>query len=102
MNCKVEETKNANEVKLEITVEAEKFDEAIKKVYFKSAKYFNIPGFRKGRAPMNIVEKHYGSEIFYEDTFIPGHWNTPCKIPSQRRSLPASSNQYSLSIGRIS
>ena len=69
MKCKVEKTKNANEVKLEITVEAEKFDNAIKKVYFKSAKYFNIPGFRKGKAPMNIVEKYYGKEIFYEDAF---------------------------------
>ena len=69
MKCKVEETKNANEVKLEITVEAEKFEEAIKKVYFKSAKYFNIPGFRKGKAPMQIVEKYYGKEIFFEDAF---------------------------------
>ncbi len=69
MNCKVEKTKNANEVKLEITIEASKFDEAIKKVYFKSAKYFNIPGFRKGKAPMQIVEKYYGKEIFYEDAF---------------------------------
>ena len=69
MNCKVEKTENANEVKLELTVEAAKFDEAIKKVYFKSAKYFNIPGFRKGKAPMNIVEKYYGKEIFYEDAF---------------------------------
>ena len=41
MECKVEKTKNANEVKLNVTIEAEKFDEAIKKVYFKSAKYFN-------------------------------------------------------------
>ena len=69
MNCKVEKTKNANEVKLELTIEASKFDEAIKKVYFKSAKYFNIPGFRKGKAPMQIVEKYYGKEIFYEDAF---------------------------------
>ena len=69
MNCKVEKTKNANEVKLEITVEAAKFEEAMKKVYFKSAKYFNIPGFRKGKAPMQIVEKYYGKEIFYEDAF---------------------------------
>ncbi len=69
MNCKVEKTKNANEVKFEITVEASKFDEAIKKVYFKSAKYFNIPGFRKGKAPLNVVEKYYGKEIFYEDAF---------------------------------
>lgn len=69
MKCKVEKTKNANEVKLELTIEAQKFDEAIKKVYFQSAKYFNIPGFRKGKAPMNIVEKYYGKEIFYEDAF---------------------------------
>ncbi len=69
MNCKLEKTKNANEVKFEITVEAEKFEEAMKKVYFKSAKYFNIPGFRKGKAPMQIVEKYYGPEIFYEDAF---------------------------------
>ena len=69
MKCKVEKTKNANEVKLELTIEAQKFDEAIKKVYFQSAKYFNIPGFRKGKAPMSIVEKYYGKEIFYEDAF---------------------------------
>mgnify|MGYP004455283237 FL=1 len=69
MECKVEKTKNANEVKLDMTIEANKFDEAIKKVYFKSAKYFNIPGFRKGKAPINIVEKYYGQEIFYEDAF---------------------------------
>ena len=69
MNCKVEKTENANEVKLEITVEAEKFENAMKKVYFQNAKYFNIPGFRKGKAPMNIVEKYYGPEIFYEDAF---------------------------------
>ena len=49
MECKVEKTQNANEVKLEIKIEADKFSEAIKKVYFKSAKYFNIPGFRKGK-----------------------------------------------------
>ena len=69
MKCKVEKTENANEVKLELTIEASKFDDAIKKVYFKSAKYFNIPGFRKGKAPINIVEKYYGKEIFYEDAF---------------------------------
>ena len=69
MNCKVEKTNNINEVKLEITIEAEKFNNAIKKVYFQNAKYFNIPGFRKGKAPQNIVEKYYGKEIFYEDAF---------------------------------
>ena len=69
MNCKLEKTEKANEVKLEITIEAEKFENAMKKVYFQNAKYFNIPGFRKGKAPMNIVEKYYGAQIFYEDAF---------------------------------
>ena len=69
MSVKVENTDNKNEVKLCFEVEAEKFETAMKKVYSKTAKYFTIPGFRKGKAPMNIVEKHYGSEIFYEDTF---------------------------------
>ena len=69
MSVKVEKTENKNEVKLEFTVEAAKFDEAIKKVFNKNAKYFNIPGFRKGKAPMMMVEKFYGSEIFYEDAF---------------------------------
>ena len=69
MSIKIEKTDKKNELKLEFTIEAEKFDEAMKKVYFKSAKYFNIPGFRKGKAPMQIVEKYYGDEIFYEDEF---------------------------------
>ena len=69
MSIKVEKTENTNEVKLTFNVPAEIFDEGMKKVYNKTAKYFNIPGFRKGKAPMAMVEKTYGSEIFYEDTF---------------------------------
>jgi len=69
MSIKIEKTENKNELKLEFIIEAKKFDEGMKKVYAKTAKYINIPGFRKGKAPMAIVEKHYGSEVFYEDTF---------------------------------
>ncbi len=69
MDIKVEKTENKNEVKLSFKIEAEKFDRAIKEVYAKSAKYFNVPGFRKGKAPFNIVERMYGDEIFYEDAF---------------------------------
>ena len=69
MDIKVEKTENKNEVKLSFKIEAEKFDGAIKEVYAKSAKYFNVPGFRKGKAPFNIVERMYGDEIFYEDAF---------------------------------
>ena len=69
MNSTITKKENAKEVELEITIEASKFEEAIKKVYVKSAKYITIPGFRKGKAPMQIVEKYYGKEIFFEDAF---------------------------------
>ncbi len=69
MNCKVEKTDNKNELKIELTIEAEKFEKAIDNVYNKNAKYFTIPGFRKGKAPIKMVEKQYGVQIFYEDAF---------------------------------
>lgn len=69
MNFKAEKTDKTNEMKLEFTIDAKIFEEGIQEVFKKSAKYFNIPGFRKGKAPYNIVERTYGKEIFYEDAF---------------------------------
>jgi trigger factor len=66
MNTKVEKVEK-NTVKLEITVPAEKFAEALQKSYNKNRNKFNIPGFRKGKAPMAIIEKYFGEGAFYED-----------------------------------
>ena len=65
----LKETKNVgtNRYELEITVDAEKFQNAIKEAYKKNAKNINIPGFRKGKAPYAFVEKYYGAEVFFED-----------------------------------
>ncbi|HHV30282.1 trigger factor [Acetivibrio mesophilus] len=66
MDVKVEK-KDKNIVELEIEVEAAKFEEAVQKSYEKNSKKFNVPGFRKGKAPRNIIERYYGKEVFYED-----------------------------------
>lgn len=66
MNTKIEKVET-NLVKLEITVEKEKFNEAVKKAYKKNVKKFNIPGFRKGKAPMAIIKRYYGESVFFED-----------------------------------
>ncbi|MFU0824693.1 trigger factor [Clostridium sp.] len=66
MNTKIEKVEN-NVVKLEITVDKEKFNEAIQKAYKKNVKRFNIPGFRKGKAPLSIIKRYYGEGVFYED-----------------------------------
>ena len=54
-------------VKLTITEPSEKFEEAVKKVYNRQKGRIQIPGFRKGKAPLYIIEKEYGEGIFYED-----------------------------------
>lgn len=66
MNTKVEKIEN-NVVKVEVSVPVEKFQGALKKAYQKNAKKFNIPGFRKGKAPMHIIEQYYGEGVFFED-----------------------------------
>ena len=60
---------SSNKVKLGFVVDSETFDEGIRKAYIKNVKKFNIPGFRRGKAPMKIIENYYGSGVFYEDAF---------------------------------
>lgn len=59
--------KEGNQVTFTFEIEAAAFENGIKKAYSKSKSRFNIPGFRKGKAPMHLIEKMYGAEIFYED-----------------------------------
>ena len=56
-----------NMVEIEFTVERAVFDSAVSKAYKKNVGKMNIPGFRKGKAPRNIIEKMYGKGVFYDD-----------------------------------
>jgi len=56
-----------NKVKLTIRVDAEAFKQSLRTVYNKNKGYFNIPGFRKGKAPRVIIEQYYGKDVFHED-----------------------------------
>ena len=59
--------KEGNKVTLKITVDNNKFEEAVNKAYNKTKGKYNIPGFRKGKAPRRIIENNYGKGVFYED-----------------------------------
>lgn len=56
-----------NKYELEIAISPEDFESAIAGVYKKRAKEFQIPGFRKGKAPRKTIEKLYGEQIFFEE-----------------------------------
>ena len=57
----------SNKVKLTFAVAPEKFDEGLKAAYNKMKGRINIPGFRRGKAPMKVIEAHYGEGVFYDD-----------------------------------
>ena len=66
MSLQVEKLEK-NMAKLTIEASAEDFEKAIQKVYLKARGKINIPGFRKGKAPRKLIEKMYGTGVFYED-----------------------------------
>lgn len=59
--------KEGNKVTFKITVDNDKFEGAVTKAYNKNKGKFNIPGFRKGKAPKQIIESQYGKGVFYND-----------------------------------
>jgi len=66
MEAKMEKIET-NLIKFEVKVEAEKFNDALKKAYNKNKMHFNVQGFRKGKVPMAMVKKMYGIEVLYDD-----------------------------------
>ncbi len=56
-----------NKYELQISVDKATFDAAVSAVYRKQVKSITVPGFRKGKAPRSIIEKMYGTGVFYED-----------------------------------
>jgi trigger factor len=65
---KVEVTdKEKNVVALKVEIPQESVEQAIAKAYLKIRRDYSLPGFRKGKVPRNILEKRFGSEIFYEE-----------------------------------
>lgn len=61
------EKKDNQIVILTIDVPAEDFSEALKRSFVKNTNRFNVPGFRRGKAPMGIVTKYYGEGVLYDD-----------------------------------
>lgn len=63
------EKKQLDKVQVELTIEVpeEDFKEYVQKAYQERKGKINIPGFRKGHAPRQIIEQYYGKDFFYFD-----------------------------------
>ena len=66
MSLKNATPKENSRVELEIEVDAATFEAAVDAAYKKDVKKMNIPGFRKGKAPRALIERQFGSGVFYE------------------------------------
>ncbi|MBR6737018.1 MAG: trigger factor [Clostridia bacterium] len=54
-------------VRIAITLDPSEWNSALTKAYQKTKGKFNIPGFRKGKAPKHIIEQMYGKGVFFEE-----------------------------------
>ena len=66
MSVKVENLEK-NMAKLTVEVDNAEFLKAIDVAYKKNRNKFNLPGFRKGKAPKEMIMKMYGPQVFFED-----------------------------------
>lgn len=60
-------SKEKNVVKFSMEFTADEFEKAQIAAYQKTKDQFAIDGFRKGKAPRSIIEKHYGEDIFFDE-----------------------------------
>lgn len=67
MSLKSNNKIDTNRYKLEVSVDAQTFENGIQNVFKRQNKKITIPGFRKGKAPRSFVEKYYGANVFFED-----------------------------------
>lgn len=67
MSVKVENLDTKNMSKITVEVPAAELDKALKQAYDRQKSRISIRGFRKGHVPMNVIEKIYGDDVFYED-----------------------------------
>ncbi len=82
MNLLKSEKAEKSTVKIEFSVEKSVFDTAVEKVYRKQVKKISVPGFRPGKAPRAMIEKMYGTGVFYEDAIndlIPENYEAALK-----------------------
>ena len=56
-------------VRFELHISGEDYVRALESAYRRLAARYQIPGFRKGKAPRKVIEKSYGENVFWDNEF---------------------------------
>ena len=67
MSLKTSNKVDTNRYELEILIDGASEANTILTVYKREKKNISVQGFRKGKAPLSIIEKYYGEGVFFED-----------------------------------
>lgn len=83
-----------NEITLKVDLSKEEFAEGLKHSYAKNKNRYHIPGFRKGKAPQAVIERHYGEGVFFEDAVNHCISDTYSKVLDEQSLQPASNPEF--------
>lgn len=60
-------TREGNTVSFQMVIPSDQIEKSMQEVYLQSRHNFQLPGFRKGKAPRQLLERAYGADLFFED-----------------------------------
>ena len=86
MTIRKTEINEKSQAVVEFSFDAAAIEAEKAKVFRKKANSFNVPGFRRGKAPRSVIEKMYGTGIFLEDAInelINANWEEIINAPGK-------------------
>lgn len=85
MQYKIE--RDEKQAKISVSLTSEEWNESLNLVYQRTKHKYNIPGFRKGKAPRKTIENFYGPSVFFEDAFNQSFSKAYTEILEKEKSL---------------
>lgn len=100
MALEIKQTKEKGIVELNFDIDKKELENALFEIYRDNLMYFNIPGFRKGKAPFEIVMKTYGPDLFYNDA-LARIFDTVCVKEMEKQNFRPYSDYFEPEIKQL-